>query len=191
MDLKELTRNKPLMIAVAGAGGLGLFVFIKNRGKNAAGDNGGTSGSSVAGGGTISPGTLDTSGTDIASWMSQYSESFGNQLNQATQDYQKQLTDTQNALGAITKPPTGTIQNLHIDPNSKKGQLHFTWDPVPGAMYYVTHESSKYGGSGAHVVTDTSDVWSGLLSNVQHTISVYAVNAFGQTQPVTVSGTTK
>lgn len=66
MNLKDLLRNKRLMLGVGGAAAVGLVVLIlRKRGGGAGGDAG--EAASAAGGGstTMQPGTYDSTGSDV------------------------------------------------------------------------------------------------------------------------------
>lgn len=106
MDWQALLKDKRVWAGAAGAAGLGLVAYIRKlKTTPATGQNssGGTAATTAASSGT---GNADTTGTDIASFLSNYSGSLQGQLN----DYGKQLTDTLSALqtGGITTPTAGT-----------------------------------------------------------------------------------
>jgi hypothetical protein len=101
-SLQELLHNRPALLGLAGAGGLGVFVWYRHR--KTGGNAGATA--AAAGAGNISSGysggmggTLDTSATDLASYLGDFSSGLNNQL----ADWLKQLQATQ-----TQQPPEST-----------------------------------------------------------------------------------
>jgi hypothetical protein len=75
LDLKAMLRDKRLLAGVGVAGALGLYVLYRR--KAGGGSSSTTSGTAGAGGAVGYP---NTSGTDIASWLGNYSQSLQSQL---------------------------------------------------------------------------------------------------------------
>jgi hypothetical protein len=106
-DFKEtvakLSKNKYAVAGVIGAAGVGLYVFVKNRNKPTTADGTDATSATALPGiystGAGGSGSLDTTGTDVASYLSNYSASLQNQLDA----YQSQLTG---ALSGISSIPT-------------------------------------------------------------------------------------
>jgi len=103
VDWQGLLHNRWVWIGGAAAGGLGLAVYLRR--KNAAG------GASQGAGAQASPaysagsvGGFDSTGTDVAAWLGNYSGNLQTQLNQ----YQQQLTDSLAALQNAPTTPAGT-----------------------------------------------------------------------------------
>lgn len=99
MDIRELLHNKWAVGGVAAAGVVGLVVYMKRK---SAGGGGGDSGGVATASPGYTPGgvgSFDTTGTDIAGWLSSYSGNLQGQLD----SYQQQLTDT---LAGLQKVPT-------------------------------------------------------------------------------------
>ena len=122
MNLQSLTKNKAVLYGGAAVvAGAGLFVVMKLRGSSASSSTGATSsGDAATPGATVAGGFPDTSGTDIASWLGQYSSGFNTQLGDITSelgDIQTQLGNLQPTNGTgtggttppITTPPSRTI----------------------------------------------------------------------------------
>ncbi|HET6215350.1 MAG TPA: hypothetical protein VFE14_20965 [Micromonosporaceae bacterium] len=101
MNWRELLRDRRLLWGVAAAGGLGLVVFLRRRGGTTASS---ALGDAKAPGATGSSGgiaTFDSTGTDVASWLGNYSGALQQQLD----DYGKTLTDSLAAIGQSTTAP--------------------------------------------------------------------------------------
>lgn len=103
---KAMLKDKKLWIGAAVAGGLGLVVFLKRGGstQGSVGPGGATGATPVGGAGYVQGGA-DTTGTDIASFLSSYSSALQGQ--QA--EFQGQVKDTITALleqqgGGATSP---------------------------------------------------------------------------------------
>jgi hypothetical protein len=94
MDIKEIIKKPAFKWSAAAVGVVALFVFLRRPA------TGGLSGSSAvqspAAGGQAYSGTgrLDTTGSDVASWLGQYSGGLQNQLN----EYGRTLTDATSSL---------------------------------------------------------------------------------------------
>lgn len=95
-QLKGLLHNKWALAGVAGAAGLGGLVLYRKRKTGGSSGTSDTTTGQAAGNGVA---TLDTSGTDIASWLGQYGGSLQAQLDA----YQAQLTS---ALQQLENMPT-------------------------------------------------------------------------------------
>lgn len=121
-SLQELVHNKPAMIGLAGAGGLGLVVWYRHR--KAAGPASGAG--AAAGAGQVSQGysgglggTLDTTGTDLAAYLGDFSAGLSNQLNGWLQQAQQTLTIPP-ATSPSPPPPQGG------GANNNKGPIYTT-----------------------------------------------------------------
>jgi hypothetical protein len=93
VDIRELLHNKWALAGVGVAGAVGVFVWIRSRKAGGGSTSGGVA--------TASPGytpggvgSFDTTGTDVAGWLGDYSGNLQGQLDQ----YQQQLTDTLDQL---------------------------------------------------------------------------------------------
>lgn len=110
-DWRSITKSKPAMIGIAAAGGLGLFVFLK-RGGSSSGSTATPTGSTTP---TIS-GAADTTGTDVASWLS----SYGQTLVSTQQALLNQQTNTgatgTTSSGNTTSGTTATAGNVGQPP---------------------------------------------------------------------------
>lgn len=126
INWQELTHNRPLMIGVAGAAGLGAFVWYRNR-------NSSSTSSSSTGTGTSNPqGVADTTGTDVASWLS----SYGQQL-QTTLDALVQKQQQTGTTG--TTQPAPSPKTKHLGLVKTKGDTAKNWG------WYTAKHSSLWG----------------------------------------------
>ena len=100
MDLQGLLHNRWVWIGGAAAAGLGLALYVKARGRGASSAMGAQASPAYAGG----VGTFDSTGTDVAAWLGNYSGNLQNQLNA----YQQQLTASLDALQNVPTGSTGT-----------------------------------------------------------------------------------
>ncbi len=103
---KAMLKDKKLWIGAAVAGGLGLVVFLKRGGstQGSVGPGGATGATPVGSAGYVQGGA-DTTGTDVASFLSSYSTA----LQQQQAEYQGQIKDTITSLleqqnGGATTP---------------------------------------------------------------------------------------
>lgn len=117
MNLQTLAQNKTVLYTggavVAGAG---IFLVMKLRGSSASSSTGATSsGDTATPGATVAGGFPDTSGTDIASWLGNYTTGLNTQFGDITSelgDIQTQLGNLQPTTGGgtpITTPPPRII----------------------------------------------------------------------------------
>ena len=97
--LQALLRNKKAVLGLAAAGGLGLVVALKK--KSAGSSSAGSDAASSAGTGSGGVATYDSTGSDVANQLGQFSNSINNSLS----DFQTTLT---NSLDALQNVPTGT-----------------------------------------------------------------------------------
>lgn len=108
MDWRALARDKKLWIGVAAAGGVGLLVFLRRGGQAGGAD---AAAADVAGGGGIGyPGTLNTSGTDLAAALSNYSADLQGQLTEfggTITDALKNIPTGSTPSPKPTTPPAG------------------------------------------------------------------------------------
>ncbi len=93
---KGMLKDKKLWIGAGVAGVLGLAVFLKRGGSSGedSGPGSGAAGTPLAGAGYVAQGGGDTTGANIASWLSSYSAS----MEASNTAYQQHLTDTMTAL---------------------------------------------------------------------------------------------
>jgi outer membrane biosynthesis protein TonB len=117
MDVRGLLKDKRVLIGGAVAVAAGAFVLFKRKHDTGSYDSNATE-SSGRSGGVVSPATMDTTGTDIASWLGNYSGSLQNILT----EYGKNLTD---ALGGLQQIPAGSESPVIPTPVPKP-------KPVPG-----------------------------------------------------------
>jgi LysM domain len=107
MNWRELIRNRWVQVGAAAAAGLGLVVLIRRRaGTGATAASSTSTPAPAATGYAGGPGTLDSTGTDVASWLGSYSGNLQTQLDQ----YQSQLTSALAGLAKVAPstpaPPT-------------------------------------------------------------------------------------
>lgn len=102
MDVRGLLTNRWFLGAVGVAGAAGAYTLIKRRKSGAAGST------SQSGGGQSNPayasgsvGSFDSTGTDVANWLGQYSGNLDNQF----KEFQRSVADQ---LAAIPAGTTGT-----------------------------------------------------------------------------------
>jgi hypothetical protein len=103
-NLKELLHNKPALLGVGAAGAVGLVVFLKHRGS--AGSSNTAAAAQTTGTGAGGVATFDSTGTDIASFLGDYSSRLDDQLG----GYIQQLKDAQagGTGGTSSIPPEST-----------------------------------------------------------------------------------
>lgn len=107
---EELKRNKPALIGLAGAGVLGLVVFLRRRN---AGGGGGSAGTATSGTGSAGGvGTFNSTGTDIASFLGDFSDRLDTQLG----GYISQLQSTNSAVQQAGTTTTRVTQGQWIKP---------------------------------------------------------------------------
>jgi hypothetical protein len=105
VDWRQLTRNKPLLVGIVGAGALGALVLLRRRG----GPAGDTATAGAGAGGIGYPGTVDTTGTDVAAWLGNYSGALQSQLD----EYGRSLQD---ALDGLRQIPTDPVPPTYSRP---------------------------------------------------------------------------
>lgn len=184
LSLTALSKNKPLLYGGAAAVGLGLYALYRKKTGAASGGTP-TANASTAAGTYNGTAGIDTTGTDVASWLGNYSGSLQSQLDA----YSQQLTSALQGVSAVTPSagPPGVVTGLTQDPNSTRGALSFHWTPVPGATQYQVYEQSDLGGSAPMLVTDPNVTWSGLTPGVKHEFFVRAIGPGGtQSTPATI-----
>lgn len=140
VDLKALAHNKKFQVAAGGvavAGGVVWYMRSKS---------GSTPGANTSGNPTVPVGSTgyvqggsDTTGTDIASFLSNYSQSLTAQQNDWAQQWSGNLTDTLQAIkdaaagGTLTPPvtstptPPGSTNRDPVYATVKKGWLVDDW----------------------------------------------------------------
>lgn len=119
MDWRQLLRNKKAVAGLAAAGVLGLIVALRRPG---GGGGDGDVPSTSAGTGSGGVGTYDSTSTDVANQLGQFTNSVQNQLDQ----FSGQLEDALDALENVTpktpgptKPP-GTKKPLPVPPGKPR-----------------------------------------------------------------------
>lgn len=123
-DLKAILKDKRLLYGLGLAAVAGLAVLWQ-RSKSGAGSSGGsTSAGTVSGATYTGAGTVDTTGTDVASWLGSYSASLQAQMdaqNKTVQDqlanYEKSLTTAISGLGTMSND-TNPTDYRSVDINS-------------------------------------------------------------------------
>jgi len=90
-----MLRDRRFQLAALAAAGAGAVVFLRHRGGAAAAGGGGVAGLGTSGGAV---GQLDTTGTDLASMLGDYSQGLNTQLD----NWDKQLTSTLDQLAKAT-----------------------------------------------------------------------------------------
>jgi len=101
-DFKDLARDPRFQVAAVAVAAVGGYVLYKRK-KTTGSTSVGTSDTTTTAAGYNGAATLNTSGTDIANWLGQYSGSLQNQLDA----YQQSLSDAITNLQAIS-PAGGT-----------------------------------------------------------------------------------
>lgn len=96
MNWRALLTNRWALAGVGVAAAAGLYVLYKRRGGGGSGGGMAQEAPGYAGGGV---GSFDSTGTDVAAWLGQYSASLQAQLD----EYKREVTD---ALEAMKKVPT-------------------------------------------------------------------------------------
>lgn len=100
-SFQELVHNKPALIGLAGAGGLGLVVFLRRR-KSDAGAGSQVANSETGNAGSGGVATFDSTGSDVAAFLGDYSTRLDSQLN----GYINDLKATIPQLPASETPPS-------------------------------------------------------------------------------------
>lgn len=103
MDWRSLLRNRWVWLAGAGAAGLGVVAYLRNRGKPAGAADAGSDNPAYASGAV---GSFDSYGTDVASWLGHYSEALDRQFAEFKTDVLGQLAQLPNE-GPIGLPSQG------------------------------------------------------------------------------------
>jgi hypothetical protein len=137
-SLQTIIHNKPAMIGLAAAGGVGLFVWLR-RGKS---DNTGpasSAGSTGAAGAAGVP-SFDSSATDLAGYLGDFSAGLNTQLTQWLQQAQGTLNPPPESTpsppvhsGPAITPISGSVsggrnvQGYFKAWNAHDPSLHLTW----------------------------------------------------------------
>jgi hypothetical protein len=163
VDWKSLLNNRKVQIGgvgvAAAAGGL-VYYRRKKSGGSAGAATPADSAATGDGGTAYAPGQFpDTSGTDIAGWLGQYSQGLQAELDQGLAAYTQQQTDFLAALGTsgapaptpTPKPPVKTLPKVTPKPG---GTVKPT--PVPKPAGYVTVAAFKSG----------NPAWNSTLSGI-------------------------
>lgn len=114
MDWQGLLHNRWVWIGGAAAGGVGLAVYLHGRKGSPAGASAGAQATPAYASGSV--GGFDSTGTDVAAWLGNYSGNLQNQLDA----YQQQLTDS---LAALQNVPAGTSGTGSPAPGSSSGPV--------------------------------------------------------------------
>lgn len=101
-DVKALLHNKPALIGIAVAGAAGLYVLVKRK----QGGTGTTGTASTAAPSTTGTAYPDTSASDLAAQLGQFSGNLQNQLDAFTQNLQNTQTGTTSIPTAPTPSPS-------------------------------------------------------------------------------------
>lgn len=120
MNLKDLLRNKRLMIGVGGAAALGLIVLVLRKKGGGAGGAAGEA-ASAAGGGTttVQPGTYDSTGSDIYNGL----QALYSGQDARWTELVKVLGDVQSRLPATPASSTPTTPHPTVPPASSTGTV--------------------------------------------------------------------
>ncbi len=115
-DVSALLKDKRLWAGAAVAAGVGVVMWFKRGGSTpAVGGPGSATGSTQ--------GSADTTGTDIASYLGQYSQSQMELLNQWA-------ANLKTSIDAIGTTPDPTVNNPSI-PSGRRLALATMWSPQP------------------------------------------------------------
>jgi hypothetical protein len=146
VDWRQLLHNRWALAGLVGAAGVGGYVLWTRRKSTA-----GTSDTTTTTAGASGTPTLDTSGTDIANWLGQYSGSLQNELDQGLAAYQNSLSDIQTQLAGL---PTagGSTSTTSTTPGTSTTP---TTTPSGNAQYVTV---AKY--------TSSSPAWNSTLSGI-------------------------
>jgi LysM domain len=130
MNWRELIKNKKLLAGVGAAAALGAFVWWRRSHDGGYGVDvaGGESGD---GGRIGNPGYLNTTGTDVAAWLSEYSAGLQGQLDEFKTDIMDRLGEMPTAP---TKPPTVPVPPKPPDQPKPKPKPK----PKPTTRQYIT-----------------------------------------------------
>lgn len=117
-DVNALLHNKAALVGIGVAGVAGLYVLIKR--KQTTGST--SSDATTSGSAGTTTGFPDTTGTDLASWLGQYSSSLQSQLDA----YQQSLNDVLSGLQTMSGSPIpgtgatssngGVLRITHLPP---------------------------------------------------------------------------
>jgi LysM repeat protein len=160
MDWKSLLRNRKVQIGgLAVAAGAGAFAFYRKRAAGGASStDAAAAGDGSTGGAAYTPGAFpDTSGTDVAGFLGQYSQQLQTELDQGLAAYTQQQTDFLAALGHQGVPaPNPTPGGGTPAPKPKPGGTPKpTPTPKPAASYVTVTKFSS-----------SNPSWSSTLSGI-------------------------
>lgn len=102
MDWRALLHNRWVLGGVGVAGAAGLYVLYRRRSGGGGSSSTGSQSSPAYSSGGV--GTFDSTGTDVASWLGNYSGNLQNQLD----EYKQSLVDALAALEHVPTGPSGT-----------------------------------------------------------------------------------
>lgn len=186
MDWRKLVRDKRVW---AGAGVVALVgvIALVRRTKAEGGDSGtpGTAGTNRSGSYVQGPG--DTTGTDLAGYLSQF---FSSQLD-AQNEFLKSLKDSigGGADGGSTTPPPASTGSLaapggvhDVSPRNWTDSIQLAWDKVPGAVKY---RIKNYAGGDDYIEVGNQNAYQirDLVHNGSYFWQVQAVDANGNASP--------
>lgn len=173
-DFKALLHNKKFQIAAGGVAVVGGVVFyMRSKSGSNSGPNEAASATPAGSSGYVQGGA-DTTGTDIASFLSNYSQSLTAQQNDWAQQWSGNLTDTLQAIkdaaagGPLTPPVTTTPTPTQVpvyatvkagwsvdqwirDLQAGKGGYgpgNYTWDAIYGLDHGINNVINWHGGAG-------------------------------------------
>lgn len=162
--LKELLHNKYAVAGLIGAVGLGGFVLYQRK-KTTGSTSTDSTTSAGNSGGVIMPGSVDTSGTDIANYLGNYSGQLQNQLDA----FAAQQTDFLNKIGSTSGSTSPTTNPFPGSPKPTASVTHQvtageTWSSILGKYFSHSGTASTnaaalekwdqlHGGSGSATLT--------------------------------------
>jgi hypothetical protein len=160
MDFRSLLHNRRVQLGALGAGGAaGLVVYLRRRRAAGAGAATATTETTGAGAGATGPytggGFPDTTGTDVASWLGQYTGNLDQELAQFTQQ-QQDIQTTLNNLASNEGHTPGGVTTPPGHPPVPNPVGHPTAPPPANQPQYVT--VAKWIGAGSP--------WNSTLSGI-------------------------
>lgn len=153
MDFQSLIKDRRFQLAAGATAAVGGYVWYQRR--KAGGSSSTAAGSSSTTAGYPSSGGVDTTGTDVANWLGQYSGSLQNQLDA----YAQSLNDAVTSLGQV--PTSGSTSTGGTTDQGTGGTVSNPSTPPPApppppSRPYVT--VAKY--------TSTNTPWNSTLSGI-------------------------